>query len=351
MKLLQRLRPAAAQVHRSRSISAGRHRASLGTKAGLPSHPVVYHEDFKLSPLPEGHRFPMPKDALLYQRLQQLGLAGATFMPTYPDAATLELVHEPEYVAGFLSGTLDAAAMRRIGLPWSESLVKRTLIGTGSAILAARLAVQYGVAVMCNGGTHHAHAGHGSGWCIFNDQAVAARAAQRDMGVEHVLFIDLDVHQGDGTATIFADDESVFTCSVHCCEQSFPHVLQRSDLDVPLPAGTTDVEYLKVLQRVLPRVLGMRSWDLVFYNAGVDVHVDDSLGMFALSDDGIRARDKLVFELCSSFGAPVAAAIGGGYSRDHSAIVERHVSLHQAAFHALPHMQASCSVLGKRAAA
>lgn len=152
-------------------------------------HAVVYHEDFRINPLPDDHRFPMPKDHLLWERLQSLGLASRTFTPQYPDTDTLCLVHEERYVRGFMSGMLTAAEMRRIGLPWSPALAQRTAIGVGSAIMAARLALAYGVAVMCNGGTHHAHRSHGSGWCIFNDQAVAARSVQRDAAVERVLFV------------------------------------------------------------------------------------------------------------------------------------------------------------------
>lgn len=213
---------------------------------------------------------------------------GRTFTPAVPDADTLCLAHERAYVESFLNGSISDKEMRRIGLPWSQALVRRTLVGVGSAVLAARLALQLGVAVQCNGGTHHAHPGHGSGergvwciggswaygheglpfschpvaacshlnpclplcsatgWCIFNDQAVAARAAQRDAGVRQCLFVDLDVHQGDGTAAIFAGDPSVFTLSMHCIAQTFPHQLQQSDLDVALPAGTGDEQYMAV---------------------------------------------------------------------------------------------------------
>lgn len=220
----------------------------------------------------------MPKDHLLYEALQQRGLAHHTFSPLYPDTDTLCLVHDQEYVNSFVDGSISPQQMRRIGLPWSPQLMQRTLIGTGSAILAARLALQYGVACMTNGGTHHAHADHGTGatvcvnemahlqqrihttsyfhpcnisicsagWCIFNDLAVAARAAQRDAGVGKVLLLDLDVHQGDGSAAIFRGDPSVFTFSVHCKDQSFPLSLQKSDLDIALPAGTGDQQYMQV---------------------------------------------------------------------------------------------------------
>lgn len=171
-------------------------------------HAIVYHPCFSINPIPDAHRFPMPKDHLLWQRLVECGMAGRTFTPARPDPDTLCLVHAPAYVRGFQDGTLSEAAMRRIGLPWSQALVARTLVGVGSAVLAARLALQFGVAAMCNGGTHHAHLAHGSGWCVFNDLAVAARAAQRDAGARRVMLVDLDVHQGDGSAAIFAGDPS-----------------------------------------------------------------------------------------------------------------------------------------------
>ncbi|KAK9804399.1 hypothetical protein WJX72_010951 [[Myrmecia] bisecta] len=303
----------------------------------------------RLSPLPEGHRFPMPKDALVYDRLVEVGLAKMTFQPRLPDADTLSLVHDQAYVTSFLDGSLSDAAMRRIGLPWSERLLRRTLIGTGSAVLAARLALQYGVACMTNGGTHHAHAGYGSGWCIFNDLAVAARAAQRDAGIRKVVFVDLDVHQGNGTATIFASDPTVYTFSIHCEAQTFPHKLQHSDWDIALPAGTTNEGYLKVLSDTLPMLLQQERPDLVLYNAGVDVHKDDSLGKMALTDAGILARDRMVFSCCADFQVPVACAIGGGYAPDHQAIVERHVQLHRAAWEWQPHLQQA--VVNKQLAA
>ena len=248
-----------------------------------------------------------------------------------PDADTLALCHCPAYVAAFLSGDIDAAAMKRIGLPWSERLVRRTVLGVGSAVLAARLALQYGVAAMSNGGTHHAHYAHGSGWCIFNDLAVAARAAQRDAGVGRVLILDLDVHHGDGSAAIFAGDDSVFTFSLHCDDQAFPAQRPAGSRDVGLPAGAGDGEYLQALRQHWPALLDEVRPELVLYNAGVDPHADDALGLLKLSDAGIAARDVAVFDACAARGVPVAAAIGGGYSKQHGDIVERHVSMHAAA--------------------
>lgn len=310
----------------------------------------------------------MMQDHLLFTRLQSMGLAGMTFRPSYPDADTLCLAHDRAYVDGFLQGTLSPKEMRRIGLPWSQALVQRTLIGTGSAILAGRLALSYGLACMTNGGTHHAHRSHGSGWCILNDQAISARALQRDAGVRRVAFIDLDVHQGDGTATIFNNDPDVFVFSMHCVAQSFPEAsapgaaganrlllsqpslrswgaqppmpkdvhpgllqLQRSNLDVALAAGTGDEDYLSALRSHLPTVLEEFRPEVVFYNAGVDVHEEDSLGKLHLTTRGIFERDRTVFSECLARGVPVAAAIGGGYCEDHSRLVDRHLMLHLAA--------------------
>lgn len=311
---------------------------ALPQRPALKGHPVVYHPDFAINPIQEGHRFPMPKDHLLYLRLQQLGLAENTFTPQVPDVDTLALCHDREYVEAFIAGSLPRPAMQRIGLPWSPALVRRTLIGVGSAVLAARLALQWGVACMTNGGTHHAHPAHGGGWCALNDLAVAVRAAQRDCGLGTALILDLDVHQGDGTAAIFAGDPSVFTCSVHCAAQSFPHTLHASDLDVALPAGTGDAEYLAALRQLLPGLLARVQPQLVAYNAGVDVHAADSLGKMALSDQGIAERDAFVLACCASAGVPVAVAIGGGYEEEHANIVERHVLLHRAASEQLPQL-------------
>ena len=300
--------------------------------AGTGGHGVVYHSDFRIQPLPEGHRFPMPKDALLYQHLVSIGLAENTLTPTAPHADTLCLVHQRSYVDAFLSGSIREEHMKRIGLPWSPELVRRTLIGVGSAIKAARHAVEQNtITCMTNGGTHHAHRDHGSGWCIFNDQAIAAKYVQKHHGVGNVLFVDLDVHQGDGTASIFFDDPSVYTFSIHCAEQSFPHQVQQSNMDVALPSGCSDDEYMDALMPALKEILDTYQFDLVMYNAGVDVHADDSLGKMSLTDQGIERRDRYVLSSCADKGIPVACAIGGGYAVNHASIVIRHAILHRVA--------------------
>jgi acetoin utilization deacetylase AcuC-like enzyme len=209
----------------------------------------------------------------------------------------IALAHDPAYVDAYLTGTLEARAMRRIGFPWSPALARRTCIALGSSVLAAELALQHGLACSTAGGTHHAFHDYGSGFCIFNDLAVAARAMLQQGRARRVLIVDLDVHQGDGTAAILAGDPAIFTFSMHC-GANFPFHKQRSDLDVDLPVGTEDDAYLALLAAHLPDVLSQHRPDLVLYDAGVDPHRDDLLGKLALSDAGHPAprplRDRRV---------------------------------------------------------
>lgn len=293
--------------------------------------PLVFHPDF-VSPLPPEHRFPMPKFGKIYEVLLRDGVAGLNqfHLPEAAGYDWLTLVHTQDYVKQFMDGVLDATAMRRIGLPWSPELVKRTCTAVGGTVLTAQLALEHGIACSTAGGTHHAHAGFGSGFCIFNDMAVAARVMQRAAKVERVLIVDLDVHQGDGTAAIFAGDHSVFTFSVHC-GKNFPFRKQPSDLDIALPVGLADVEYLALLSEHLPRLLNMVQPDLVFYDAGVDPHKDDLLGKLALSDAGISERDRYVLTACVTRDIPVACVVGGGYAHDRDRLARRHSLLHRAA--------------------
>lgn len=295
------------------------------------SLPIVYHPDY-VAPLPEAHRFPMPKFKLLHDWLltQNIIEPSQVYLPKLPPQELIELVHTPEYVEAYCNGTLEYKAQRRIGLPWSEPLVTRTCTAVGGTILTAKLALEYGFACNTAGGTHHAFPSYGSGFCIFNDLAIAARILKREKLVDKILIVDLDVHQGDGTAWIFRDDPSVFTFSMHC-EANFPSRKQSSDLDVPLPVGLDDDGYLQVLARYLPDLLSQVKPDLVFYDAGVDAHVGDRLGKLALSDLGIYRREMMVLSTCGAAGYPVAAVIGGGYAKDIQSLVERHSLLHQAA--------------------
>jgi acetoin utilization deacetylase AcuC-like enzyme len=293
--------------------------------------PLVYNPVY-VAPLPEGHRFPMAKFRLLYERLLADGVAQLEqfFSPERPPQATLELVHTPEYVQAYCDGTLDPKAQRRIGLPWSSALVDRTCTAVGGTILTAQLALQQGLACNTAGGTHHAFPSYGSGFCIFNDLAIAARTLQKLGLVKKVLIVDLDVHQGDGTALIFQDDPSVFTFSMHC-EVNFPGTKQKSDLDVPLPVGMEDDAYLQTLDAYLPDLLSAVRPDLVLYDAGVDPHLGDRLGKLALTDTGLFRREMQVLHTCVAAGYPVACVIGGGYADDLNALVYRHSLLHRAA--------------------
>ena len=292
---------------------------------------IVYHPDY-VAPLPDLHRFPMPKFKILKDLLLKDGVIEPEqiFQPELPDLASIQLVHTPEYVQAYCEGTLDHKAQRRIGLPWSKALAHRTRIAIGGTILAAKLALEYGCACNTAGGTHHAFPSYGSGFCIFNDLAIASRVLQ-DWGlVDKILIIDCDVHQGDGTAFIFQNDDSVFTFSMHC-EANFPGRKQQSDLDVPLPVGLDDDGYLQILASHLSDLLSEVKPDLVLFDAGVDTHVGDRLGKLALTDWGIYRRERMVLSTCKAGGYPVAGVIGGGYGKDMSALVYRHSLLHRAA--------------------
>lgn len=252
------------------------------------------------------------------------------YQPGAPPREWLQLVHDADYVQAYCEGTLDAKAQRRIGLPWSEGLVQRTCTAVGGTILTAKLALQYGIACNTAGGTHHAFPGYGSGFCIFNDLAIALKVLQSQNLIRTALIIDLDVHQGDGTAFIFKGDDSVFTFSMHC-GVNFPGRKQQSDLDVPLDENTGDEAYLAVLRSHLPNLLRQTQPDLVMYDAGVDVHREDRLGKLSLTDEGVFERDHMVLQACYAAGYPVACVIGGGYGEDMSALIYRHSLLHRAA--------------------
>ncbi|MBF2085154.1 histone deacetylase [Thermoleptolyngbya sp. C42_A2020_037] len=293
--------------------------------------PLVYHSDY-VAPLPDSHRFPMEKFRRLSELLVADGVAHPSqfHTPDLPPVDWLELVHTPDYVQQYCTGTLDARAQRRIGLPWSPALANRTCIAVGGTVLTAKLALECGLACNTAGGTHHAFPSFGSGFCIFNDMAIATRVLQHLGLVKKVLIVDLDVHQGDGTAVIFQNDPSVFTFSMHC-EVNFPGTKQQSDLDVPLPEGMEDDDYLRTLADYLPDLLSQVRPDLVLFDAGVDTHVGDRLGKLALTDSGLYRREMQVLSTCVAQGYPVACVIGGGYANDFNALVYRHSLVHRAA--------------------
>ena len=284
----------------------------------------AYYADHFVLPLPDGHRFPMAKYRLLRDRLeQQLPQALLQVAPPASDAE-LALAHTPGYIQAIAAGTLPAAAQREIGFPWSEAMAERARRSVGATIAACRVALREGLAGNLAGGTHHAYADKGSGFCVFNDVAVAARLMQSEWqracgaGTEQplrVAVIDLDVHQGNGTAHIFRGDASVFTLSLHGA-RNFPFRKEAGDLDVELPDGCADDEYLQALEQSLDLLDQHFAPGLVLYLAGADPHVGDRLGRLALSHDGLEARDRRVFDWAWQRRVPLAFTMAGGYGRD-----------------------------------
>ncbi len=287
---------------------------------------AFYCDEFVL-PLPSGHRFPMAKYARLRERVGS-ELAGVRLdVPVAASDEALLRVHTPAYVAAMSTGTLSAAEQRVLGFPWSPAMHERARRSVGASLGALSCALRDGVGVNLAGGTHHAFADHGEGYCCFNDFAVAIRQGQHDGTLRRALVLDLDVHQGNGTAAIFADDPSVFTVSIHG-ESNYPFRKTESDLDIGLPDATPDSEYLAALEEALAVIdrVGAAggSFDMVFYLAGADVFVGDRLGKLALSAQGVAARDARVFEWVRAQGLPVVVAMGGGYCPDIEQIVAIH---------------------------
>ncbi len=289
-----------------------------------------YSDTFNL-PLPAGHRFPGGKYTMLRERLLGEGVMKSEQLHRSPLASTDDLhrAHDADYVAQFESGALDREAMRRIGFPWSEHLVRRSRATVGGAVAAARAALDDGISGQLAGGTHHAHRDFGSGYCVYNDQAVAALRALAGNWVERVAIIDLDVHQGDGSAAILTGNPHVFVFSMHGAK-NFPFRKSTSDLDVALPDGTDDVAYLEALDEHLSTVFAFRP-DLVLYQAGVDPLEQDRLGRLALTYAGLRGRDEMVLRACLLHGVPVAMALGGGYCDPIETSVEAYANTYRAA--------------------
>ena len=245
------------------------------------------------------------------------------FSPTPCALETLTATHHPAYVEGFQTGTLDQKAIREIGLPWSEGLRDRTLLALGGSIQTCELAREFGLASHLAGGTHHAHYDRGSGFCIYNDLAVSARYLVSQGLASRVLIFDCDVHQGDGTAAILANDAYTFTCSIHA-EKNFPVRKVDSDLDVNCPDGMTDDAYVRLVLETLDSVIASWHPDFVIYDAGSDVHVDDALGRLSVTTEGLYARDYGVISRIRGLGIPCATVIGGGYDKDRARVAARH---------------------------
>ena len=288
----------------------------------LESTPAMhaFYADHFVLPLPEGHRFPMRKYSRLRDRLVA-EVPGIVLQEAPPASdGELALAHAPAYIRGIAEGTLDASVYREIGFPWSLAMAERARRSVGASVAAARMALREGLAGNLAGGTHHAYADKGGGFCVFNDIAVTARLMQAEMGRQRktpfkVAVIDLDVHQGNGTAHIFARDPSVFTLSLHG-EKNFPFRKEPSDLDVGLPDGCTDEPYLQALHQALAELEGRFDPDMLIYLAGADPHEGDRLGRLKLTQDGMAARDRVVLEWASQRRLPVVLCMGGGYGHD-----------------------------------
>ncbi|HKP77482.1 MAG TPA: histone deacetylase [Longimicrobiaceae bacterium] len=293
----------------------------------------AFYTDRFVLPLPEGHRFPMVK----YRRVRERCLEEGIFAPgdlAEPPAATwdeLALVHRADYLAAVRDGTLPPLAQRRIGFPWSLEMVERSRRSAGATIASARVALAeaaehgWGVAANLAGGTHHAYPDHGEGFCVFNDAAVAVRVLQHEGAVARAVIVDCDVHQGNGTAAIFACDPSVFTFSIHGA-RNFPFRKERGSLDVELPDGAGDEVFLGALEYHLPHVLADFGPDLAIYLAGADPWRDDRFGRLGMSKEGLAARDRYVLGLLRDAGIPTAVTMAGGYARDTEDTVDVHVT-------------------------
>lgn len=280
----------------------------------------LFYTDAYALPLPDGHKFPIGKYRMLRELLE--GSGEFQFQAAQmAERETVELIHDPDYVEAFLKGTLSDSVMRRIGFPWSEGLVKRTLASVGGTLAATEEALESGWGGTLAGGTHHAFAAEGSGFCVFNDIAVAIAWLRKQDKIRRAAVIDLDVHQGDGTAHIFRHDPNVLTLSVHC-RNNFPLRKQQSKIDVELEARTGDEEYLRLLDSVLPRVAEFKP-EIVFYQSGVDGLQSDRLGRLSLTHAGLRERDRRVMEAVR---VPLVITLGGGYSDPIALTAQAHAS-------------------------
>ncbi|SHI62398.1 histone deacetylase family protein [Pseudozobellia thermophila] len=289
-------------------------------------HPIYNH------PLPEGHRFPMVKYELLPKQLLHEGTCEPDnfFEPALPNDKYIVAVHDPEYFYDLMNIKLSPREARKIGFPLSEDLVERERIIADGTIKSCVLAIDQGIAFNIAGGTHHAYTGHGEAFCMLNDQAIGARYLQSKGLAKKILIIDLDVHQGNGTAQIFQGDASVFTFSMHG-ESNYPFKKEKSDLDIPLKKGTGDQEYLDILKKTLPQLIDQVRPDFIFYLAGVDVLETDKLGTLGLTVNGCKQRDELVLQTCQRHQIPVQCSMGGGYSPDLRTIVNAHANTYRLA--------------------
>jgi acetoin utilization deacetylase AcuC-like enzyme len=283
----------------------------------------IFYSDHFVLPLPPGHRFPMSKYALLRERVLASDYAPGCRVAAAASDAELLRVHTADWVQRVAAGLLSRAEQQAIGFPWSTQMVERSRRSVGATLAACRSALSAGTAASLAGGTHHAFAGRGEGFCVFNDTAVAARAMQAEGRAQRVLIVDCDVHQGNGTAAIFHGDASVFTFSIHGAN-NYPFRKEASDLDIELPDGTGDADYLRNLERGLSEAMERARPDLAIYLAGADPWSGDRLGRLSLSKQGLLNRDQRVIGACARSRLPVAVVMGGGYGADITDTVDIH---------------------------
>jgi acetoin utilization deacetylase AcuC-like enzyme len=293
--------------------------------------PIAFHPIYQ-HPLPEGHRFPMLKYELLPQQLLYEGTASESnfFQPEVCDLNHVLAIHKKEYVDDLVNLTLNPKAARKIGFPLSKDLVERELRIAQGTIIGAQKSFDTKVSFNIAGGTHHAYSTHGEAFCLLNDQAIASQFLLDNKIAKKILIVDLDVHQGNGTAEIFQNNPNVFTFSTHG-KTNYPFKKEISDLDIAFDDNATDDEYLQTIANVIPRLIETQKPDFIFYLAGVDILASDKLGKLACSVEGCKKRDELVFELCSKYQIPVQVSMGGGYSPEIKTIIEAHANTYRAA--------------------
>ncbi|WP_072054960.1 histone deacetylase family protein [Aliivibrio fischeri] len=289
---------------------------------------LIYHPIYSQLALPDGHRYPIQKYQRLYQVIQShySDEVYRCFEPIPLSIEAIKQVHEENYVNALVTGTLPAAKMRRIGFPWSESLIGRTLLSASGTSLTVDKALENGSAIHLSGGYHHAHYDFGSGFCLVNDLVIAAHHGLSKDSIDKVLIIDSDVHHGDGTATLCADRDDIITLSFHC-DKNFPARKPMSDYDVPLPVGTQDNEFLEAFKQIVEMAINHHQPDLIIYDAGVDIHIDDELGYLSVSTEGLYQRDRFMKSIATQKGIPIACVVGGGYRSNHEDLVEPHLQL------------------------
>tara|TARA_B110000977_G_scaffold37_1_gene124 strand:- start:2521 stop:3423 length:903 start_codon:yes stop_codon:yes gene_type:complete len=294
---------------------------------------IAFHPKYQL-PLPDKHRFPMEKYDLLPKQLMYDGtcIQEDFFVPKPIDLSIIERVHEPEYIKKLRSLTLNKSEARKIGFPLSKELIEREIIIAGGTIQGSMKAFETGIAMNIAGGTHHAFKGHGEAFCLLNDQAIAAQYLLDKKLVDRILIVDLDVHQGNGTAEIFQSNPNVFTFSMHG-QKNYPFHKEQSDLDIALEDDCNDADFLRILKKTLPDLIAKTRPDFIFYLCGVDVLKTDKLGRLGLTIAGCKQRDVFVLELCKKNNIPVQCSMGGGYSKEIKVIVDAHANTFRAAKH------------------